>query len=162
MITCWKVSSGIARAVNDSCSLKFLFWGHFPPEKHKIAHKIIEEVNDYRLLFKISCFCFFWEIFVCLPLCAADHGLFLPPLLLGRQKKNVLTGKNSCYLLLMVKKILTPAIFWSGKNVLYGKNSCCSPELSPGWENRTDKFFQQLVHCSWHWTRTESLELSQS
>ena len=33
------------RAVNDCRSLKYLFWGYFPPEKHKIVFKIIEEVN---------------------------------------------------------------------------------------------------------------------
>ena len=27
----------ISRAVNDSCSLKYLFWGQFPPEKHNVA-----------------------------------------------------------------------------------------------------------------------------
>ena len=37
--------TGITRAVNDSCSLKYLFWGYFPTGKHKIAFKIIEEIN---------------------------------------------------------------------------------------------------------------------
>ena len=31
------------RTVNDNCSLKYLFWGHLPPGKHKIAAKTTEE-----------------------------------------------------------------------------------------------------------------------
>ena len=38
---------GTTRAVNHSCSLKYLFWGHFPPEKPELAEHfiLIEEVN---------------------------------------------------------------------------------------------------------------------
>ena len=34
-----------SRAVNGSCFLKYLAWGQFPPGKHEIGYKIIEEVN---------------------------------------------------------------------------------------------------------------------
>ena len=35
------VQTSSSSAVNDSCSLKDLLWGHFPPGKHKVAYEII-------------------------------------------------------------------------------------------------------------------------
>ena len=49
----------IAEEYISRCSLKYLFRGHCPPGKHKIAKKIYcRRGKNYRSLFKVSCFCF--------------------------------------------------------------------------------------------------------
>ena len=56
-------------------SLKYLFWGYFPHGKHKIAYKIIEEVNVTKVYWRfLASASFSWKIFFPhLPPCAADQ-----------------------------------------------------------------------------------------
>ena len=80
---------------NDNCSLWYLFWGHFPPGKHKTAYKKIELVNirDVYSRFVASAFvginfplsssAVCWPILFC---------FFFPPLVLFGQAKTSFLG----------------------------------------------------------------------
>ena len=70
----------LMRAVNDSCSLKYLFW-HFSARKHKIAYKIIEEVLHMLQTFiqDFSLLLFLGNFLSSSAVCGQSWAFFSPP-----------------------------------------------------------------------------------
>ena len=90
--------NAVPKPVNDSCSLKYLFWGHFPPGKHRIAYQMIEEVNTievYRFLASAFSGKFSFLFRRVRPLV----GIFFPPPFFS-QAKTSFPWKNYCHPLL--------------------------------------------------------------
>ena len=80
--------TSVPRAVNDSCSLQYLFWGHFPPAKHKIAWNLTAERTSYKSwLYNLSLLLFLGNFlsFVFRRV-RPNTAFFFAPLVLVRQK----------------------------------------------------------------------------